>query len=1201
MAKRKITRAVDAKPICGDVVKVTANASYLKMLALSQTTDQIYPLDAPGIPSLPPNSAFLSYSLAMGDEESAVVDESKTISEDGTKAKQRLLKWSNQLQDLVRDALRLSGFTMPVEIGPHREKEARFVCGHIWGGAAGTGPRPSNVMIINKMPWTEDVASQRCLTGDDGKLLLEIFRNLNTAYRGSFYVTNLVKFMPPDWKTTLKAVWIKDCMHLLHHELAIVQPKYILCLGSDVSKALLGSQASVAAMEGRVSEFKYNSAFTEKDKDNRWHTAKVMTVIHPKMVIRDQSAGRQLERGLGRFSSLIKGIDVGSVEVVDHKVVDNHVDLFMALKAIEEDPTKQDSVIAVDAEWHGSHPNNKGSYVRSIQISAKPKQALGIKLHEAGGEITPGFMGYEKVGWDNEGGFQPIGGLSSNSIQLLNTFFNGGRYRDYTQPGEYMHFRRKRVVGHFFNADLEWLVALGLRIQDRFSCPLRDLVLKPLSEVKTANQRRLNKLYMNDDFKPGDTVPAWCRTRHEGGADTGLMVHAVEETASYKLETLAMRYTNAPRYDEALTEWKTAYCKSLGVSGKTMEGYGDCPDEVLMPYGMYDADVTLRLFYVFDVLLEEDYEKNNCREAFWESQIATQAVLEIHQTGITVDRTRVDFLTDKFIAARGSIESTLKMDMHWPDFNIRSVQHVREILFGHELNGKVDKLTGKPVRIRPLGAVSLGLDPLYNTGKPTKNWSDIVAQGREHEHSPSTNRQVLSILAQFCASETKRAIVGLIRDYRFLDQVLKTVLRVPVIADDEYVTSNVDGEDHYEYEDGLVSMCCDDGKVRTHIYQTKETGRWSSARPNLQNISKQRDPDYKRLLGEHYKYTLRSVLKASPGCVFVEADYVGAELFGMAVMSGDPHMIDHATRNQLAEDDPKYYDIHSNVACHAFKLKCLPTKSGLESIAKKHLRIVAKSVIFGIAYGRGPAAIAAAAKEQGINITVQEAQEVIYTIFEMYPLLEPFFTECKLRATGNFYAKDDPEYKLGNFLCNCFGRFRRFPSSDSDQALAAEFERQAMNFPIQSMIASAMSRAIAYVHDYKMRQFKATNQHMFNFVLQIHDAILLEVPYKYVQHVCEYVLPKYMRDAVPIYPTRLDGMPTINGPYTLGIEVEVMNHWGEKLTHAEAVEYGTPTGIGGKTGCIVNYSKQPFAVAVKAPRSIEMVNEPRKPRSLKSW
>ena len=312
-------------------------------------------------------------------------------------------------------------------------------------------------------------------------------------------------------------------------------------------------------------------------------------------------------------------------------------------------------------------------------------------------------------------------------------------------------------------------------------------------------------------------------------------------------------------------------------------------------------------------------------------------------------------------------------------------------------------------------------------------------------------------------------------------------------------------------------------------------------------------------------------------------------------------MISHAQRNQLSEDDPNFYDIHSNVACFAFRLDCPPTKSGLESIGKKHIRIVAKSVIFGIAYGRGAKAIAVAAKEQGINITQEEAQAVIDAIFEMYPALVPFFKECQDRATGRFAVRD-PETGVvdtpqANYLVNCYGRYRRFPASGDDRSLAAEFERQAMNFPIQSMIASAMSRAIALIHDYKERQLKK-GHNMFNFVLQIHDAILLEVPFKYVKHVCEYVLPRYMRDGVPIYPTTLDGFPTGGGPYTLGIEADVMNHWGEVLTYEEAVRAGLPTGTGGETGCVVNFSKPPGIAAAKPQRPVELASKERKQRNL---
>lgn len=1124
---------------------------YQKRLAEMQQGSAIFPLTAPGLPPLPPNSAFLSYVQALGDEESKVIEDT-VKNEEGKKITERKLVYSDQLFNLIRSALRDAEFTLPVEVGPHQEKVATFVPGHLWASDSATGPRAANVMIINKMPWTPELKSGRCLSGEDGQLLLELFLKLKAKGVGHFYVTNLVKFMPPDWKTTLKAVWVKDCLHLLYQELKIVQPKYILCLGTDASKALLGNLSGVSEMEGRVEILRYNAALSAKDGDAYWREAKVMTVVHPKQVIRDQAVGRQLENGLARFMALLNNVEVGLTEKVDHRVVDNHADLLQTL--IEIEGQLQDNVIAVDAEWHGQHPVNRGSYMRTIQFAWAPKKAVGIKLHEPGGEVVEGFRD----------GYVNHRMILTQTISLLNTFFKGGEID--LGNGTTVSFRRKRVVGHFFNADLEWLVEYGIDIQECFLVPLYDYTI---TEENKATKR--SRLYRQDGFEVGDTVPAWYRTKYEGGADTGLMAHAIEETANYKLETLAMRYTTAPRYDKELQNWRTDYCRQNGIETSDLEGYGMCPDEILLPYGMYDADVTLRLFYKFAVLLDEDYEGNSCREAFWESQIATPAVLEIHRSGITIDRSRIDFLTARFIAARTKLEVQLGAEINWPGFNIRSTQHVRELLFGHKLNGRLDKATGNPVRIRPADAISLNMMPLFDTGKPPKPWIDIVRKHKEREHSPSTNKQALSLLAQQAPSENASRLINTLRDYRFLDQVLKTVLRLP-ISDKETGENVYDDDGNWSYKDGLAAMTCDDGKVRTHIYQTKETGRWSSARPNLQNISKQRDPDYKRLLGEEYKYSLRSVLKASPGHVLVEADYVGAELFGMAVMSGDPNMIEHATRNQLPEEHPDYYDIHSNVAVFAFKLSCPPTKSGLASIGKKHIRIVAKSVIFGIAYGRGAKAIAVAAKEQGIEITVDEAQAVIDAIFQMYPLLRPFFEECQQRATGRFVDPNTGDFIKERYLCNCYGRFRRFPDSNGDLALAAEFERQAMNFPIQSMIASAVSRALAYIYDYKARQLRK-GRDMFRILLQIHDAILLEVPYQYVKHVCEYVLPTYMRKAVPIYPASLDGIPTGSGPYYLGIEAEVMDHWGEGLTFDQAVERGLPVGHGGVEGCVVNYSK----------------------------
>jgi uracil-DNA glycosylase family 4 len=1106
----------------------------------------MYPLDAPGMPLPPAGGCFVKMAEHLGDKETVISQKTRK----GVKITE--FDPSEMLKELYAEALRSPNFQCKVAVGPHREKLAQFVPGHIWGqhiseeGKGIDGPHPAKVMIIGKMPWRDEVSKQRNMTGESGQLLTDVLSDLRVRGWGKWYVTNILKFMPPDRSTRIKSAWLKDCLPLLHQELRIVKPDFILCLGTDASKALLGPKHTVSYMDGRVEEITFPTAFDAADSGGlREHTAKVMGVVHPAQVARDPASKRQLEKGISRFSMLVRGRDLSEKEEdLDHRIIDHSAALVKLFNEIEENEEfTKTMVVAVDAEWHGEHPVNEGSYLRTIQFAWLPKCAAGIRLTSPGGE--PVFR--------DENGDVNIGA----AIDLLNKFFKG-----------------KRVVGHFFNADLEWLVHYGLDLREAFSTPLYDLTI--LDRPAFTHRSSRGNVYIQNGFSVGDVVPAWYRSKYEGGADTGLMAHAIEETAQYKLESLAMRYTLAPRYDSALGEWKIQYCKEKGISSKAMEGYGECPDEVLLPYGIYDADVTLRLFYQFDVLLDEDYDGNSCREAFWESQVATPAVLEIHQTGVLLDMKRVTTLTKAFMGARDEKIEKLKEVMNWPEFNPRSLQHVREFLFGVPLNGKKDA-DGNPVRLGPPDALRLNLEPLFDTSKPPKAWIDIKAVGKEDEHNPSTGKQALSILAQEVCdvrystdmdSPTAGDYVNLLRDHRFLDQVLKTVLRPPEMDEDGNFVRDEDGM--FDYREGLAGHTCDDGRVRTHIYQTLETGRWSSARPNLQNISKSRDNDYKRLLGDSYKHKLRSMFTASPGTVFVEADYVGAELFGMAIMSRDSRMIDHAQRNQLGETDPNFYDIHSNVAKFAFNLDCAPTKSGLVAINASHLRVVAKSVVFGIAYGRGAKAIAAAAKEQGIAISVPDAQKITDTIFSMYPSLRPFFAECQARALRDEIAGSGGTKTYDGWLCNCFGRYRRFPEvSRNDSGMRGEFGRQAMNFPIQSMIASVVSRAMG--HLYQSRK-DAGDPDLFRIFLQIHDAILLEVPCKNVKYVCEEVLPFAMRDCVPIYPSDLEGNAFSDDPYYLGIEVEVMEHWGELLSEERAQSLGLPTGVYVGNGNVVNYT-----------------------------
>jgi hypothetical protein len=549
----------------------------------------------------------------------------------------------------------------------------------------------------------------------------------------------------------------------------------------------------------------------------------------------------------------------------------------------------------------------------------------------------------------------------------------------------------------------------------------------------------------------------------------------------------------------------------------------------------YDVDATRRLFTVYNGteqtpgLLDCDEYGSNSRQAFWTSSRAAPACLEMELTGLLVDTKRAKALLDCYLKIQTDKLVELTNLIHWPGFNINSPFDIRELLYG-------PKYRGQENRGSPDDAILCNIAPVKCTNKKVrKTWSDIEHAGESEMYLPSTDRETLGILFHQVEDDTKTKIISLLRDIKYISQLLKTVLRPS--KNEEYTT---DGD--VVYEAGLLSYVCSDKRIRTHIFQTLETGRYAAARPNLMNISSRRESDFKRVAGDKYLYPIRSIFTAPPGYILSEFDYVGAELAGAAWLSGDPVMIEHMRRAQLPEDHPDFYDIHSNIAVATFKLNCAPTKKGLASIGMAHLRVAAKNVVFGIMYSRGAAAIARQCREEGVNITQADAQAIINGLNAQYRLLQPYFRSCH-----------DAIYDPG-IVFNCFGRARRFRPTN-DRQVAAELERQSSNYQEQSMVADALSRALDNLYNWPNRKFK--------IVMSIHDAILLEVPIDGVEYVCDTVVPECMTKRVPIFPTRLDGTRIAErGPYYLGVDSKIMQYWGVSLKKQDCKDLGIPERFG---------------------------------------
>ena len=1021
-----------------------------------------YPLNSPGMPE--PGFHFMQHAAALAG-----------AADNPQKTQEWFLKYL-YLRSLWDPTKRM----FPVIVNGNTEYTS-LVPGHMWD-SPDYGPMlpPSDydkprVMVVGKMPMSDDFELMRNLSGAAGELVRDILENngVSEDEYAWWYVCNIVRWPQLNPQSgALSQKWIKDCLPLLHQEIRLWQPDYILCFGAEAAKAVCGKSNTLKSMAGRWVSLDFNRNLP--DEEPEIHTAKAMAIMSPSAVLRSTEKLPQFEASLKKFVQLVRGVDFMKAADYDIQVVTDaetlagFVDEALAQPGIKK--------ISVDAEWNGDHPGESNAYVRTVQFTYKDNHAVVVVFNEAGGVPV----------------FKPD---AYSASFLLNFLLN----RDDVQ-----------IRGSFFSADLPWLEYMGIDIAKRFKVPA-----------------------LASDLNNGD---------YAGGFDVALAMHAFDETGELKLENMCSRYCDMARWDNELREWLSGFASERGLSADAIEGFGECPGDILYPYGGKDVIGTHKLAELEQSdLLNEDRYGNSSWVPFHTSMLAFPAFNEMHTIGMKVDYERIDNLTDTFMEVRDRKLDEFRQEIKWPEFNPRSAHHCRELLFGMTYTGKIDE-NGDPVSVAPEGAVCLNLKPVKTTGTRGKLWTDVVRHKEEHKYAASTDRETLGILGLYNATALK------LRDIRLIDQVLKSVFRAPVVITEGDSAGNIKLTDkgHRVYDGGVASYITHDGRLRSWFLQTMETGRASSSRPPLQNLSKRREDDYGRIIGDSHRYPVRSFITSNldekyasdiPGVigkektVLVEADYTGAELFSIAIMSRSKNMIDHCLRSNLPEDHPDHYDLHSHVAVETFNLNCPPTKKGLAEAGYKGKRVGAKNVIFGGNYGRSAEAIARQCKEEGVAITVDEVKQVMDNLYSRYSEIPVLQSKLRERVGAEGWIR------------SCMGRLRRFIPSNDPQVMG-DLQRQALNFPFQSHVADAVSCAL-----YNLMEYEEKEALGYKVVLTIHDAIVLEVPLRSVDEVVDRVLPECMVSRVPFKAADCDGNPYPDSPvYNFGIDTDVQAYWGVPLT-----------------------------------------------------
>ena len=247
------------------------------------------------------------------------------------------------------------------------------------------------------------------------------------------------------------------------------------------------------------------------------------------------------------------------------------------------------------------------------------------------------------------------------------------------------------------------------------------------------------------------------------------------------------------------------------------------------------------------------------------------------------------------------------------------------------------------------------------------------------------------------------------------------------------------------YLKNLIKFSEIDGRIHCQYNQTRvPTGRLSSSKPNLQNIPK--DGDLAKIV--------RKAFVAKEGYTLIESDFKQAEFRALAHYCKDPHMI------QLINDGK---DIHKIIASISY----LKPENQVTDLERK----IAKTIVFGLMYGRGAKSIA-----ESLNIPLKEASDIRDNFFKTFRKASLWMKNVQSFVKKNGYIKTLAGRKI--VLPEVYSK---------DKERVAYVLRCAVNYPIQGIAADMTNLAGAFI--YRLLKEKKLDAHL---IMNIHDSLIVE-------------------------------------------------------------------------------------------------------------
>ena len=135
----------------------------------------------------------------------------------------------------------------------------------------GVGNIHADIMFVGEGPGEQEDLQGEPFVGRAGQLLDDMLSIIDLSRKENCYIANIVKCRPPQNRDPLE-VEQDACIGYLENQIALVQPKIIVCLGRIAATRLIREDYRITKEHGQWVE-----------KDGIWMTA----IYHPSALLRD--------------------------------------------------------------------------------------------------------------------------------------------------------------------------------------------------------------------------------------------------------------------------------------------------------------------------------------------------------------------------------------------------------------------------------------------------------------------------------------------------------------------------------------------------------------------------------------------------------------------------------------------------------------------------------------------------------------------------------------------------------------------------------------------------------------------------------------------------------------------------------------------------------------------------------------------------